>query len=84
MSLYQVNRFLQDVSRSAELARQVREDIAAVLENYRLTREEEAALKGWEVRRLYEHGANPFLLLAYSAAIGKGIPAYREAINQGL
>lgn len=84
MSMYQANKFLRDVSRSAELARQYVIDMDAVLKNYQLTREEEEELKGWEVRRLYKQGANPFLLLVYSAAIGKGIPAYSEAINKGL
>jgi hypothetical protein len=82
--MYQVNKFLRDISRSAELAGQCVIDIDAILKNYQLTREEEEALKGWEVKRLYDQGANPFLLLVYSAAIGKGIPAYSEAINQEL
>ncbi len=82
MSMYQVNMFLRDVNRSTELARQCAIDIAAVLGNYQLTREEEEALTGWEVRELYELGAHPLLLLVYSLATGKDMSAYVKAINQ--
>lgn len=82
MSSYQVNRFLRDVNRSAELAGQCAMDTGAVLKNYQLTPEEEQALKGWEVRTLYDMGAHPLLLLVYSLATSKDMAAYARAINQ--
>ncbi len=82
MSIYQVNRFLHDVNRSAELAGQCKFDIGAILRSYQLTPEEEQALKGWEVRKLYDMGANPLLLLVYSLATSKDMAAYARAINQ--
>ena len=81
MSVYQVNRFLRDVNRSAELAGQSVRDIDTVLSNYQLTPEERETLKGWEVRKLYEHGAHPLLLLIYSLATHKDMAAYARAIN---
>lgn len=47
-----------------------------------LTPEKEQALKGWEVRKLYDMGANPLLLLVYSLATSKDMAAYARAINQ--
>ncbi len=82
MSVYQVNRFLRDVNRSATLAGQCEQDIDGVLNNYQLTLEESAALKRWEVRKLYDMGANPLLLLVYSLATNKDMAAYARAINQ--
>jgi hypothetical protein len=82
MSVYQVNRFLRDVNRSVELAGRCTRDIDAVLGDYQLTSEEREALRGWEVRKLYDMGANPLLLLVYSLATNKDMAAYARAINQ--
>ena len=48
---------------------------------YQVTPEERETLKGWEVRKLYEHGAHPLLLLIYSLATHKDMAAYARAIN---
>ena len=82
MSLYQVNKLLRDVNRSVDLAQRCQTEPDMVLHQYDLTPEEREALKGWQVRKLYDMGANPLLLLVYSMATGKDIRAYVGAMNQ--
>jgi Aromatic-ring-opening dioxygenase LigAB, LigA subunit len=82
MSLYQVNKLLRDVNRSLDLAQRCQTEPDVVLHQYDLTPEEREALKGWQVRKLYDMGANPLLLLVYSMATGKDIRAYVGAMNQ--
>lgn len=82
MSLYQVNKLLRDINLSAELAQRCRTAPEAVLPQYALTPEEQEAIKSWQVRKLYDMGANPFLLLVCSMATGKDMRAYVKAMNQ--
>jgi protocatechuate 4,5-dioxygenase alpha chain len=82
MSLYQVNKLLRDVNGSADLAQRCQTEPDVVLRQYDLTPEEREALRGWQVRKLYDMGANPLLLLAYSMATGRDIRAYVGAMNQ--
>lgn len=82
MSLYQVNKLLRDVNCSADLAQRCQTEPDVVLHQYNLTPEEREALKGWQVRKLYDMGANPLLLLVYSMATGKDMRAYVGAMNQ--
>ncbi len=82
MSLYQVNKLLRDVNMSLELAQRCQTEPEAVLARYSLTEEEQAAIKEWRVRTLYDMGANPLLLLTYSMATGKSMKAYAAAMNE--
>ena len=82
MSLYQVNKLLRDMNCSMELANRCQSDPEAVLQQYELTAEEQEAIKGWRVRKLYDMGANPFLLLVSSMAAGKDMRAYVAAMNE--
>jgi hypothetical protein len=82
MSLYQVNKLLRDINRSLELARRCQSDPEVVLQQYDLTPDEREAITDWRVRKLYDMGANPLLLLVYSLASGKDLPAYVTAMNQ--
>jgi len=82
MSLYQVNKLLRDVNCSLELAHRCQSDPEAVLQGYDLTAEEREAIKGWRVRKLYDMGANPLLLLVYSMAAGKDMRTYVAAMNE--
>jgi aromatic-ring opening dioxygenase LigAB LigA subunit len=82
MSLYQVNKLLRDVNCSADLAQRCQTEPDVVLHQYDLTSEEQEALKGWQVRKLYDMGANPLLLLVYSMATGKDMRTYVGAMNQ--
>lgn len=76
MSRYQVDKFLRDVNRDPALGRRWREGAAAAFEGYTLSAEEREALKAWEVRRLYDMGVNPLLLLLCSMAKGQSIRGY--------
>ncbi|MBI3301002.1 MAG: hypothetical protein HYZ72_02840 [Deltaproteobacteria bacterium] len=82
MSLYQVNKLLRDINCSMELAQRCQREPETVLRQYDLTAEEQEAVKGWQVRKLYDMGANPLLLLVYSMAAGKDIQAYVAAMNE--
>jgi hypothetical protein len=82
MSLYQVNKLLRDVNCSADLAQRCQTEPDVVLRQYDLTLEEQEALKSWQVRKLYDMGANPLLLLVYSMATGRDMRAYVGAMNQ--
>lgn len=82
MSLYQVNKLLRDMNCSMELAQRCQSEPEAVLQQYELTTEEREAIEGWQVRKLYDMGANPFLLLVSSMAAGKDMRAYVAAMNE--
>ena len=82
MSLYQVNKLLRDVNCSADLAQRCTAEPDVLLQGYDLTQEERDAIKGWQVRKLYEMGANPLLLLTYSMATGKDLRTYAAAMNE--
>ena len=82
MSLYQVNKLLRDINCSAALAQRCRTEPEAVLQQYDLTGEEQEALRNWQVRKLYDMGANPLLLLVSSIATGQEMGAYIQAMNQ--
>ena len=56
-------------------------DLETVLQGYELTEEERSALKGWQVRKLYDMGANPLLLLVSSMASGQDLKSYVTAMN---
>ena len=59
MSLYQVNKLLRDINCSMELAQRCQREPETVLQQYDLTPEEKGAVTGWQVRKLYDMGANP-------------------------
>jgi hypothetical protein len=82
MSLYQVNKLLRDINCSAVVAQRCRTEPDALLQHYDLTPEERGAIKNWQVRKLYDMGANPLLLLVCSIAEGKEMSAYIQEMNQ--
>ena len=84
MSLYQVNKLLRDVNMSADLTQRYSTEPETILAQYDLTTEEREAIKNWRVRKLYDMGANPLLLLVYSMATGKNMKAYVSAMNEKI
>jgi aromatic-ring opening dioxygenase LigAB LigA subunit len=82
MSLYQVNKLLRDLNLNTELAQRCQAEPESVFPQYNLTVEEREAIKGWQVRKLYDMGANPFLLLVSSMATGRSMRAYVQAMNE--
>ncbi len=81
MSRYQVDKFLRDANRDPALGRRWREGAAEAFEGYTLSVEERKALKAWQVRRLYDMGVNPLLLLLSSMAMGQSIRGYIATIR---
>jgi hypothetical protein len=82
MSRYQVDKLLRDLRRDDQLAARFRSDSNTVLDNYRLDIEERELLQRWEVRKLYDRGVNPLLLLlAYMGPAGKQMKDYSVAMN---
>ncbi|MBV8053845.1 MAG: hypothetical protein JOZ29_14150 [Deltaproteobacteria bacterium] len=81
MSRYQVDKLLRDIRRDNQLAVRFRDDIDSVLSNYKLEAEERELLKRWEIRKLYDRGVNPLLLLLAHGAAGKQMGDYGTAMN---
>jgi hypothetical protein len=76
MSLYQLNKFLRDLSRSSDFVNRCQKSLGSVLDGYELTTQEKRALEDWQVRQLYDMGVNPLLLLTSSMAMGKDMRSY--------
>jgi hypothetical protein len=83
MSCYQVNKLLRDIRRDKQLAARFREDIEGVFANYALETEERELLKRWEIRKLYDRGVNPLLLLLAHGPAGRQMRDYSNAMNPG-
>ena len=81
MSVYQVNKLLRDINMSVDLAQRCQTEPEAVFSSYDLSAAEQDAIKGWQVRQLYDMGVNPLLLLVYSMASGKDLPSYVKVMN---
>jgi hypothetical protein len=82
MSLYQLNKFLRDLSRSSEFVRHSQTSLESVLDEYELSAQEKRALKEWQIRALYDMGVNPLLLLTSSMATGKDMRSYVAALRE--
>ncbi len=83
MSRYQVDKLLRDIRRDNQLAARFRNDIDDVLDNYKLEADERELLKRWEIRKLYDRGVNPLLLLLAHGPAGKHMRDYSTAMNPG-
>jgi hypothetical protein len=83
MSRYQVDKLLRDIRRDNKLAARFRDNIDAVLDNYKLDADERELLKRWEIRKLYDRGVNPLLLLLAHGPAGKHMRDYGGAMNPG-
>jgi hypothetical protein len=79
MSRYQIDKLLR---RDDVLAERFRTDAETVMDGYKLEAEERNLLKHWEIRKLYDLGANPLLLLlAHGPAAGKSMQDYIAVMN---
>lgn len=84
MSRYQVDKLLRDLRRDRNLAERFRADADVVLDTYMLDADERELLKQWEIRKLYDRGANPLLLLlAHGPVSGRSMQDYAAAMNPG-
>jgi hypothetical protein len=82
MSRYQIDKLLHDLRRDEGLAASFRADAEKVMDRYKLEAEERDLLKQWELRKLYDYGVNPLLLLlAHGPAAGKSMQDYIAVMN---
>lgn len=82
MSRYQIDKLLRDLRRDEGLAAGFRANAEAIMDGYKLEAGERDLLKHWEIRKLYDCGVNPLLLLlAHGPAAGKNMQDYIAAMN---
>lgn len=82
MSRYQIDKMLRDLRRDEGLAARFRANAETVMDGYKLEADERNLLKHWEIRKLYDHGVNPLLLLlAHGPAAGKSMQDYIAVMN---
>jgi hypothetical protein len=85
MSRYQIDKLLRDLRRDEGLAARFRADSDTVMDRYKLEDGERNLLKHWELRKLYDYGVNPLLLLlAHGPAAGKSMQDYIAVMNPDL
>lgn len=81
MSRYQVDKLLRDIRRDGALAESFRNNIETALDRYSLEPVERELLKSWNIRELYERGANPLLLLLAHGCVGGSRSDYAVKMN---
>jgi hypothetical protein len=79
--MYAVHKLLWDVRREPALADRFRADPDALLDDYGLTGEDRAAMRSLDVKRLYEAGANPYLLYFCALQLGMARNEYYARIR---
>jgi hypothetical protein len=72
--MYAVQKLLWDVRREPAVADRFRAEPDALLDDYGLTGEERDAMRSLDLKRLYDAGANPYLL--YFCALQLGVARY--------
>ncbi len=83
MSVYQVTKLLHEVSRDRHLAERLATTPDEVFSAYRLSEEEANAIRQRQLRKLYEWGVNPYVLVKGAIALGIDFPReYLQLMNQ--
>ena len=84
MSLYYTQKLLFNLNRDEALQARFFDEADAVLEDYKLTQEEIAALKKPDIGLLYILGVNGQLLMHYAAMWGYEWADYIAAMREAL
>ncbi len=84
MSLYQLQKFLYDINRDAQMQERYRAARAGLLAQYELTDTERAALAAGDVGLIYVLGANGQLLMHFAAFLGLSWPDYIRTLREGV
>jgi hypothetical protein len=81
--MYAVHKLLWDVRRDPATARRFRDTPDEVLDEYSITDDERESMRTLDLKRLYDAGANPYLL--YFCALQLGVPRqeYYDRIRGG-
>ncbi len=80
MSLYYVQKLFYHLLVDPKVKQRFQTDRAATLSDYRLTPEELAAIKSFDLAVLYRMGVHPLLLRPFSGLKGMAMPEYLKAI----
>lgn len=86
MSVYHINKILYLTDNDADFRRRMKEDPQSVLEEFRLSEEELAALASGAVGKLYQIGVHTFLLnhLYRYELFGVNRDNYLDRIREGM
>ena len=84
MSLYMLQKLLYELNRGPRLQEEFAADREAVLERYRLTREEAEAIRADDIGMLYILGVNGQILLQFAAWRGMAWDDYIQAMKSAL
>lgn len=84
MSLYSLQKLIYELNRDPRVQRAFTEDLDGLLANYKLTPEEEAAVRNDDVGELYIMGVNGQILMHFAAWRGFAWDEYIQAMKDGL
>jgi hypothetical protein len=81
MSLYYVQKLFYHLLVDAKVKQRFQTDLEDTLSDYKLTPEESAAIKSFDLAALYRMGVHPLLLRPFSGLKGMAMPEYLKAIS---
>jgi hypothetical protein len=81
MSLYYVQKLFFHLLVDPKVKQRFQTDLEATLSDYKLTPEELAAIKSFDLAALYRMGVHPLLLRPFSGLKGMAMPEYLKAIS---
>lgn len=84
MSLYHLQKFLYVLNRDEAAQRAYRDDLGALIADYDLTDEEQAALREGDIGLLYVLGVNGQILMHYAAFLGIQWFDYLDMMREGI
>lgn len=84
MSLYSLQKLMYHLNRDPKVRTRLRDEPAALLDEYELATEERNAIESGDVGLLYVLGVNGQLLMHYAAFIGLEWPEYLQAMRNGV
>ena len=81
MSLYYVQKLFYHLLVDPKVKQRFQTDLEDTLSDYKLTPEELAAIKSFDLATLYRMGVHPLLLRPFSGLKGMAMPEYLKAIS---
>lgn len=79
--MYNVHKFLWELRRNPALADRFKQDPEGTLQAYGLADEERRALLERDFRKLYDAGANPYILYFGALQMGVSRPEFYERLR---
>lgn len=84
MSLYYVQKLIYTLNRDKHERARFEQNMASVLKDYELSKEERLSIEKPDIGRLYVMGVNGQLLMHFAAFRGYEWPEYIQAMRDGL